>query len=280
MLSRLFCSTGRIVGKSTKIPLCLRVVSARSNSTNSVIETGTSTIQIKDMNYPARLDDWENFKMPGAPYEGMGPLPPLPDYDQNFTRHYVFPETWFQFLYPRTGATGTYTLLTGLAAMLVSKEYYIYSHDTWYAAAFIIAFTTLNKAVGPFIRDFTESLRVDRLKAYDQVKADEMDGLIKTVDEIKLEQWRAKGQELINEARKTNLAMMLETEYINRQASVVEAVKRKLDYQVTVQKVDTELTQGHMVKWIEKKVMETITPETQKATLNACIAQLNTIASK
>ena len=40
------------------------------------------------------------------------------------------------------------------------------------------------------------------MKAYDQVKADEMDGLIKTVDEIKLEQWRAKGQELINEARK------------------------------------------------------------------------------
>jgi len=29
-----------------------------------------------------------------------------------------------------------------------------------------------------------------------------------------------------------NLAMMLETEYLNRQNAVTEAVKRKLDYQV------------------------------------------------
>lgn len=30
----------------------------------------------------------------------------------------------------------------------------------------------------------------------------------------------------------SNLAMMLETEYLNRQATVVESVKRLLDYQV------------------------------------------------
>ena len=54
----------------------------------------------------ARLEDWENYKMPGAPYEGMGPLPPLPDYDANAVRHYVIPEYWFDFLYERTGASG------------------------------------------------------------------------------------------------------------------------------------------------------------------------------
>ena len=47
--------------------------------------------------------------MPGAPYEGMGPLPPLPEYDPNAVRHYVIPEHWFDFLYERTGASGWYT---------------------------------------------------------------------------------------------------------------------------------------------------------------------------
>ena len=56
--------------------------------------------------FQARMQDWENFKMPGAPYEGMGPLPPLPDYDKSLTRHYIIPETWFDFLRPRTGETG------------------------------------------------------------------------------------------------------------------------------------------------------------------------------
>lgn len=33
-------------------------------------------------------------------------------------------------------------------------------------------------------------------------------------------------------------------------------------FQVAVQKVETDLEQKHMVNWIQKKVQETITPET------------------
>ena len=69
----------------------------------------------------AQLHDWENFKMPGAPYEGMGPLPPLPEYDPALTRHYVIPEEWFEFLYPRTGATGEIMEFTPRIVVLLKE---------------------------------------------------------------------------------------------------------------------------------------------------------------
>ncbi|XP_078494790.1 ATP synthase peripheral stalk subunit b, mitochondrial [Ciona intestinalis] len=267
MLSRILFKAGRPVSS------CVRVAARMSSST-------PSTLQVVDKNYPARVQDWENFKMPGAPYEGMGPLPPVPDFDENLVRHYVIPEYWFDFLYPRTGATGMYTLMAGFSAMLVSKEFFVYTPDAWYAATLLLTVAGLNKVAGKDIRNLFDNMRTDELKALDQVKSDQMEHIKQTVDEIKLEQWRSGSTEMINDALKNNLAMMLETEYLNRQATVVEAVKRKLDYQVEVQKVDSQLAHGHMVKWIEEKVMNTITPASQKTTLAACIAQLNAMPAK
>uniref|UniRef100_H2Z462 ATP synthase subunit b n=1 Tax=Ciona savignyi TaxID=51511 RepID=H2Z462_CIOSA len=220
MLSRLLFKGGRPVSS------CARVVAAGMSSSST-----PATLQVVDSHYPARLNDWESFKMPNAPYEGMGPLPPLPEFDENLVRHYVVPEYWFQFLYPRTGATGLYTLAVGMSAMLISKEYFIYTPDTWYAGSLIATVALLNKMVGKDVRKLFDSMRTDELEALDQVKDDQMETLKQTVDDIKLEQWRAGSAEMINDALKNNLTMMLETEYLNRKAAVVEAVKRKLDYQ-------------------------------------------------
>lgn len=279
MLSKFLTKAGTAFAKSPSI--CLRVISARLNSTSlESSQPAKSDIKIVDMNYPARITDWENFKMPGAPYEGMGPLPPLPDCDEKLTRHYVFPETWFDFLRPRTGESGPYVLFGGLLAMLVSKELYIITPDTNYVLAFIAASTIATVYGGHYVRDHMETGRVNELKFYDQVKHEEITELITTVDDIRLQQWRAQGQDLISDARRSNLGMMLETEYLNRQATVAGTVKKMLDYQVAVQKAETDMEQAHMVNWIETKVKETITPETQKATLDACIARLNSIAPK
>lgn len=273
MLSKALLNLGRAT-LGNRTCLALRVAQAQMSSASSV------PAELNLNAYPARLEDWENYKMPGAPYEGMGPLPPLPEYDANAVRHYVIPEYWFDFLYERTGASGLYTLLGASALFAVSKEYYVCNADTWYTFYFLIALVTVNKAVGPTIRQFFEDSRVDELVALDQVRAEEVSNLKAHLDDIKLQKWRAGVQELYNEARLTNVAMMLETAFIERQAAVVNSIKNKLDYQIAVQKVDAELAQTHMVQWIENKVMEQITPETQKETLNACIAGLNALAAK
>jgi len=280
MISKALLSFGRAtLGKRTC--LALRVARAQMSSDAAPAMAASSVPAELNLNaYPARLEDWENYKMPGAPYEGMGPLPPLPDYDPHALRHYAIPEYWFDFLYERTGASGLYTLLGASTLFALSKEYYVCNADTWYTFYFIIALVTVNKAVGPTIRNFFEETRVDELVALDQVKAEEVDNLKSYLDDIKLQKWRAGVQELYNEARLTNVAMMLETAFIERQAEVVNSVKNKLDYQIAVQKVDADLAQTHMVKWIEDKVMASLTPESQKDVLTACIADLNALAAK
>lgn len=45
-------------------------------------------------------------------------------------------------------------------------------------------------------------------------------------------QEQAQGQEIFNQQKLTNLALMLETEYLNRQNMVVDSVTKKLNYQV------------------------------------------------
>merc|ERR1712080_235074 len=73
----------------------------------------------------SRVDDWENFKMPAAPYVGMGPLPPVPTEvpTEGQTMMVFIPETYFKFLEPKLGYTGGYTLFWGLVLFGLNKEY-------------------------------------------------------------------------------------------------------------------------------------------------------------
>ena len=42
---------------------------------------------------------------------------------------------------------------------------------------------------------------------------------------------------------------------------VTNEVKRRLDYQVALQHLHTRMEQEHMVNWVEKSVMSSITPQ-------------------
>lgn len=57
-------------------------------------------------------------------------------------------------------------------------------------------------------------------------------------------------------------------------------VKRRLDYQVEVAKIDSRIKGQFMVNWVNEKVKESISKMSEKDNLKQCIANLNTLAAK
>lgn len=55
--------------------------------------------------------------------------------------------------------------------------------------------------------------------------------------------------------------MLLETNYRERLHMVTNEVKRRLDYQIALQDLHRRMEQEHMVNWVEKSVVSSITPQ-------------------
>jgi len=235
--------------------------------------------------YPTRMEI-DGYTMPGAPYEGMGPLPTVPDYEdvKKDLKFYFLPKSWFDFFYEKTGVTGPYVFAGSVFTFLASKEFYMFGHNYDHHSRQIfwmfVTFGLLNRNYGEQARDFFEEFRTRKFIAMDQIKEAEVEACYEELEEVNLAKWRAGLSEFYNEAKQANLAAMLETASLQRQQMVVDAVKNKLDYHKAVQGVDKELAQSHMVEWVENQVMQAITPDSQEATLDSCIAELHVLAEK
>lgn len=55
--------------------------------------------------------------------------------------------------------------------------------------------------------------------------------------------------------------MLLEINYRERLLTVYNEVKKRLDYQVALQNLLRRKEQDHMINWIEKSVVQSITPQ-------------------
>jgi len=231
-----------------------------------------------------RVQDWQNFKMPFAPYEGSGPKPPnvlasdtVPVETQ--TRLVFLPETYFKALEPRLGYTGGYTLFWGFLGFLASKEYIIISPEVaigmvmWPVIGLI-----LQRGLFPYL-DREENMKVlaDEKRVNDW-KEYKMSLVESEVDGIARLKEQASGLALVQEQRKNNLAMALEAEYINRQADLTEAVKKRLDYQVALKNAEKDAMSKHMINWIENEVQTAIGKRSAAQDLNTAIQQLKSMA--
>merc|ERR1711934_958628 len=103
------------------------------------------------------------------------------------------------------------------------------------------------------------------------IAASEIDGVARLKEQTT-------GLGLIQQQRKNNLALALEAEYLNRQADLAAAVKKRLDYQVAVNNAEREAMTKHMISWIDKEVQAAISKRSAKDDLNAAIAQLKSMA--
>jgi len=229
----------------------------------------------------APIDDWQNFKMPSEPYAGMGPLPPAPK-EVNYkgmTRMAFFSEGYFKFMEERLGYTGGYTLLFGSWVFLMSKEILVLNPETyWTFMAAPLMGAILTQGVIPFMdreakmqQDIREE-NINSWKGYKMSLAEsEVDGLARLKEQTE-------GLAMVQEQRKTNLAMALDAEYMNRQADLAAAVKKRLDFQVAMKNAEREAQSKHMIDWIDAEVKAAIAKRSAKDDLAAAIAQLKSMA--
>ncbi|KAI3356832.1 hypothetical protein L3Q82_003485 [Scortum barcoo] len=195
--------------------------------------------------------------------QSLAPVPPLPEKGGK-VRHGIFPEELFQLLYPKTGVTGPYMLGTGLLVYMLSKEIYVINHETFAAASIGAVIIYGVKKFGPSVAAFADKLNEDKVAKAQEVKDAAMASLTQAIEDEKKEQWRAEGRSMLFDAKRNNVAMLLETNYRERLHMVTNEVKRRLDYQVALQDLHRRMEQEHMVNWVEKSVVSSITAQQRK----------------
>ncbi|XP_005801384.1 ATP synthase F(0) complex subunit B1, mitochondrial [Xiphophorus maculatus] len=209
--------------------------------------------------------------------QSLAPVPPLPEYGGK-VRHGLIPEELFQLLYPKTGVTGPYMLGTGLLVYLLSKEIYIINHETIAAITIGTIIVYGVKKFGPSVAAFADKLNEDKMAKAQEAKDVAMSSLTQAIENEKKEQWRVEGRAMLFDAKRNNVAMLLETNYRERLHMVTNEVKRRLDYQIALQHLNRRMQQEHMINWVEKNVIGSITPQQEKESIAKCIADLKVLA--
>ncbi|XP_078276629.1 ATP synthase peripheral stalk subunit b, mitochondrial [Rhinoraja longicauda] len=205
------------------------------------------------------------------------PVPPLP-VEGGKVRFGLIPEEFFHFLYPKTGVTGPYMFGTGLLTYLLSKEIYVINHETFSAISVGILVLYGVKKYGKDVGKFADNLNEEKVQAAQKVKELALTGLAEAIEQENKEQWRIEGRQHLFDAKRNNVAMMLETNHRERLHMVYDAVKKRLDYQVGLQHLQRRLAQEHMVNWVEKNVVANITPQQEKESIAKCIADLKVLS--
>jgi len=202
--------------------------------------------------------------------------PELPDK----VRLGIFPEEWFQAFYKKTGVTGPYMFGTGLLTFLFSKEIYVCEHEFYTAITLFLFGALIVKKVGPGLSEYIDK-RIDEQEAgWERYRGNQTEGLVAAVEGEKQQQWHAQGQQVLFDAKKENVALQLEACFRERQMTVYNEVKRRLDYQVDTQNVAQGFQQKHLVNWVVDKVKSSITPQQEKDALTQCFAELKGLAAK
>ncbi|CAI9591046.1 unnamed protein product [Staurois parvus] len=169
---------------------------------------------------------------------------------------------------------------TGLLVYLLSKEMYVINHETVYMISFGLLTVYAVKKYGPTLAEYIDQISEEKIAEIQNVKDTEIKFLENSIKEEKEEQWRVEGRHHLFEAKRNNVAVILEANYRERLLNVYNEVKKRLDYQVALQHLLRHREQEHMINWVEKNVVQSITAQQQKESIAKCISDLKLLSKK
>lgn len=134
------------------------------------------------------------------------------------------PEEWFQFFYSKTGVTGPYAFGVGLMTYLFSKEIYVMEHEYYSGLSLAIMCVLAVKKLGPTVSKYIDE-QVDKIETdWNAGRTDELKTRTESIENEKLEQWRADGSLILMDAKKENVALQLEAAFRERSMNVYNEV--------------------------------------------------------
>jgi len=193
----------------------------------------------------------------------------------------IFPVSWFDAFYEKTGVTGPYVFGVGMLTFVLTTELWVIEHGFTEFLSFWIMVYILNKKLGPRIAQYLDTQTEEYAqKRWHIPLAESKKVATDAIAEAEKSIWRQDGKKYLFEAKQENIALQLEEEYRRRLSEAHKAVKRRLDYQVATENAVRRYQQQHMVNWITGNVVKNITPQQERESITKCIADLKALAAK
>uniref|UniRef100_A0A2K6B4K8 ATP synthase subunit b n=1 Tax=Macaca nemestrina TaxID=9545 RepID=A0A2K6B4K8_MACNE len=153
-----------------------------------------------------------------------------------------------------------YVLGTGLILYALSKEIYVITAETFTAMSLIGI--------------------MQKLAQLEEAKQSSIQQIQNAIDMEKSQQALTQKRHYLFDVQRNNIAMALEVTYQERLYTVYKEVKSRLDYHIAVQNMTRRKEQEHMINWVEKHLVQSISAEQEKETVAKCIADLKLLAKK
>jgi len=169
-------------------------------------------------------------------------------------------------------------LTVGLVAYLISKEVFVLNEEFFLALIMGGTIYHLSKAVGSPIAKMLDARSKEILDDMNQGKEEQLSNLAKAIADEQEGELANQVRKEFFEVDKINNDMQLEAEYRRRLLEVETEVKKRLDYQLDLERLEKGIEERHMAAWIEKEVVNSISQEQEQDALLQCIRDLNQLA--
>jgi len=178
----------------------------------------------------------------------------------------------------KTGETGHTLLIGGFLAYALSKEILVIHDETVLAVVMGATLYVLARRIAKPVADLLDDRSQGILGMFNEGRNAEIQDLTEQIEEVKKVEYMLSARKDIVEIMRESNAMSMELDYRNKLHEVVREVKKRLDYQAEIEAFQRRTEQQHIVDWVEREVVKSISLQLEKESVSQCIKDLKAMA--
>lgn len=184
-----------------------------------------------------------------------------------------------EFLADKTGVTGFGTLVAGLTAVSISKEIIIFHNETLIGFALATVIYGLMKKLGSPIGEYLDQRSQDILDSLNIERNSKLKTLESSILANQQLEENLQCRKDVFEIMQENNALSLEEEYRQRQLTLYNAVKKRLDFQADYEATERRLNHEHLVAWVEQQVAAAVSAKPDES-FPRCLQEVERLAAQ